>query len=104
PRSSFRDLRNHRSGGGEVRGIENAVQRPPLSLVVGRLREIEGPNHGAVYDLKDVCLLGRALDCQVHIRDLTVSRRHARITRVDDRYMIEDLGSGNGTVVNEQTG
>lgn len=71
--------------------------------MIGRLREIEGPNHGAVYELKEVCLLGRALDCQVHIRDLTVSRRHARITRVDDRYMIEDLGSGNGTFVNEQT-
>lgn len=70
--------------------------------MLGRLREVEGPNHGAVYELKDACLLGRALDCQVHIRDLTVSRRHARITRVDDRYLVEDLGSGNGTFVNEQ--
>jgi serine phosphatase RsbU (regulator of sigma subunit)/pSer/pThr/pTyr-binding forkhead associated (FHA) protein len=70
--------------------------------MVGRLRELEGPHHGAVHELKDLCVLGRALDCQVHIRDLTVSRRHARITRVDDRYMIEDLGSGNGTFVNDQ--
>lgn len=68
--------------------------------MVGRLRETEGPNSGALYALKDVCVLGRALDCQIHIRDLTVSRRHARITKVDDRYMIEDLGSGNGTFVN----
>lgn len=70
--------------------------------MVGRLREVEGPNHGSVYELKDQCVLGRALDCQVHIRDLTVSRRHARITRVDDRYVVEDLGSGNGTYVNDQ--
>jgi phosphoserine phosphatase RsbU/P len=70
--------------------------------LIGRLREVEGPNHGAVYELKDVCLLGRALDCQVHIRDLTVSRRHARITRDGDRYLVEDLGSGNGTYVNDQ--
>lgn len=48
-----------------------------------------------------MCTLGRALDCQVHIRDLTVSRRHARITKVDGRYAIEDLGSGNGTYVND---
>ncbi|MEQ9498916.1 MAG: SpoIIE family protein phosphatase [Deltaproteobacteria bacterium] len=68
----------------------------------GRLRELEGPNQGAVYELKDVCVLGRALDCQVHIRDLTVSRRHARITRVDGRFLVEDLGSGNGTLVNDQ--
>jgi phosphoserine phosphatase RsbU/P len=66
------------------------------------LKEIEGPNAGAVYELKDICILGRALDCQVHIRDLTVSRRHARITRQDGRFIVEDLGSGNGTFVNEK--
>ena len=47
-------------------------------------------------------MLGRALDCQVHIRDLTVSRRHARISRRESGYVIEDLGSGNGTFVNEE--
>ncbi len=36
------------------------------------------------------------------IRDLQVSRRHARITRADDRYVVEDLGSGNGTYVNDR--
>lgn len=66
----------------------------------GQLRETEGPNAGAVYELKDVCVLGRALDCHVHIRDLTVSRRHARISAVEGRYVLEDLGSGNGTFVN----
>ncbi len=69
---------------------------------MSRLRAIGGPNAGAVYELKDVVVLGRALDCQVHIRDLTVSRRHARITRVENRYLVEDLGSGNGTFVNDQ--
>ena len=68
---------------------------------MSRLRAIGGPNAGAVYELKDVVVLGRALDCQVHIRDLTVSRRHARITQVDDRFLVEDLGSGNGTFVND---
>ncbi len=68
--------------------------------MAGQLRETEGPNAGAIYELKDVCILGRALDCHVHIRDLTVSRRHARITVVDGRYVLEDLGSGNGTYVN----
>lgn len=55
-----------------------------------------------MYELKEICTLGRALDCEVHIRDLTVSRRHARISRRDGRYVVEDLGSGNGTFVNEQ--
>ena len=69
---------------------------------MGRLRETQGPNAGAIYELKDVCVLGRALDCQVHIRDLTVSRRHARIARREKRFVIEDLGSGNGTYVNDK--
>ncbi|MCA9550484.1 MAG: SpoIIE family protein phosphatase [Myxococcales bacterium] len=66
------------------------------------MRELQGPNAGAVYELRDLCVLGRALDCQVHIRDLTVSRRHARISKVDGRYVVEDLGSGNGTYVNDK--
>ncbi|MEM6860946.1 MAG: SpoIIE family protein phosphatase [Myxococcota bacterium] len=70
--------------------------------MMGRLRETDGGSPGRTYELKDVCVLGRAMDCQVHIRDLTVSRRHARISKVDGRYMIEDLGSGNGTYVNEE--
>jgi len=70
--------------------------------MMGRLRETDSASPGRTYELKDVCVLGRAMDCQVHIRDLTVSRRHARISKVDGRYMIEDLGSGNGTYVNDE--
>lgn len=68
---------------------------------MARLTVVDGPNQGAVYELSDVCLLGRALDCQVHIQDLTVSRRHAKISRVPEGFQVEDLGSGNGTYVNE---
>ena len=38
----------------------------------------------------------------MQIRDLTVSRRHARLRRTDGRYFVEDLGSGNGTLVNDE--
>lgn len=68
---------------------------------MGRLTVVDGPNEGTVYDLRDVCVLGRALDCQIHIQDLTVSRRHARVSLVDDRFVLEDLSSGNGTFCNE---
>lgn len=68
--------------------------------MTGRLTIVDGPEAGTVYELKDVCLLGRALDCQVHIQDLAVSRRHARITFSSGQYIVEDLGSGNGTFVN----
>ncbi len=45
-------------------------------------------------------LIGRSPDCDVFLDDVTVSRRHAEILRVDDRFTIRDLGSLNGTFVN----
>lgn len=47
-------------------------------------------------------VIGRHPDCTIQLKSNTVSRRHARITKRDDQYYIEDLGSGNGTVVNGQ--
>ena len=40
------------------------------------------------------------VDLDAYDPDAKVSRRHARIVRRDDVYMIEDLGSTNGTFVN----
>ena len=52
--------------------------------------------------LKDVALdLGRAADCAVRIEDHAVSRRHARIEPDGDAYWVIDLGSTNGTFINQ---
>lgn len=48
----------------------------------------------------DETVIGRHPECQVHINSNMVSRRHARLLRQGDKYVIEDLGSGNGTFVN----
>lgn len=45
-------------------------------------------------------LIGSDKSCEGHIPSETVSRRHARITREEDVYFIEDLNSSNGTSVN----
>jgi DNA-binding winged helix-turn-helix (wHTH) protein len=44
-------------------------------------------------------IIGRESNCQVWIDADTVSRHHARITILDRRVTIEDLGSKNGTFV-----
>ena len=46
--------------------------------------------------------IGRWKDNDVIVDDRWVSRNHARIHREDDRYVVEDLGSKNGTFVNGQ--
>lgn len=47
-------------------------------------------------------LIGSGPDCEGMIPSATVSRRHARITRTEDIYFIEDLNSSNGTYVGGQ--
>jgi hypothetical protein len=45
-------------------------------------------------------IVGRDRVCSVHLCEPTVSRRHARLLRRDGSWIIEDLGSTNGTLVN----
>jgi pSer/pThr/pTyr-binding forkhead associated (FHA) protein len=47
-------------------------------------------------------LIGRSSDCDVVLRNHTVSRRHAQIRNEGERWIVEDLGSRNGTGVNGQ--
>lgn len=44
--------------------------------------------------------LGRHPDCDVHLDSGMVSRFHAQLVCDDDRFLLEDLGSGNGSFVN----
>jgi phosphoserine phosphatase RsbU/P len=66
-----------------------------------KLITIRGPTRGREFELEDVCLLGRSPNCQVYIGDLTVSREHARLSDTAEGWVVEDLGSSNGTYVNE---
>lgn len=45
---------------------------------------------------------GRSNKCEVPLPDRTISNNHARITVVRDDCFLEDLGSTNGTYVNQQ--
>lgn len=46
--------------------------------------------------------VGRHPDSAICLDDVTVSRRHARIDNDNGQYRIEDLGSLNGTYINQQ--
>jgi hypothetical protein len=46
--------------------------------------------------------VGRSPDCDIFLDDVTVSRKHAVITEDGGRYVIEDLGSLNGTFLNRR--
>jgi diguanylate cyclase (GGDEF)-like protein len=46
-------------------------------------------------------LIGRGADCAIHIDDHSVSRKHARVEPTPEGYCAIDLGSTNGTYVND---
>jgi pSer/pThr/pTyr-binding forkhead associated (FHA) protein len=51
----------------------------------------------------DLLTIGRALDNTISLEDDTnVSRYHAEITRRDNSFWVSDLGSSNGTTVNDE--
>lgn len=62
-----------------------------------------GANPGQVFpiDLTEM-YIGRDLSCEIVINDTEVSRRHAKIYILGTGFVIEDLGSTNGTFVNGQ--
>ncbi len=62
-----------------------------------------GGRSGETFTLEhDRTSLGRAPECEVFLDDVTVSRRHAVITRGDDGFTLHDEGSLNGTYVNRR--
>lgn len=62
-----------------------------------------GPNPGTVYALdSDQIGIGRDSTNDIPVNDAEVSRRHARLTFQGGKYVLEDMGSTNGTFVNGQ--
>ncbi|CAA9436175.1 MAG: hypothetical protein AVDCRST_MAG55-3038 [uncultured Rubrobacteraceae bacterium] len=73
----------------------------------------EAQRHGLAQEIVEVVLedgsyplegagpwtVGRSQENDITVNDPNVSRRHARISRADDGFVVEDLGSTNGTLL-----
>jgi pSer/pThr/pTyr-binding forkhead associated (FHA) protein len=85
----------------EKQGIQPVQPSPsnePFRLVIKA-----GPNPGQTFDLfKEVMSIGRESNNDITIKDTEISRNHARISRKGGAYLLEDLGSTNGTFVNQE--
>ena len=79
-----------------------ASSEQPLPLPALTLRFLSGPLAGQELTLgPEGGDLGRALENAVPIPDQALSRRHARISYQDGAWFIEDLGSTNGTSLDQ---
>lgn len=63
----------------------------------------KGPSRGARFLItSEGVSIGRSSDSEIFLDDVTVSRSHARITREGDGFLFTDLGSLNGSYINNQ--
>ena len=59
---------------------------------------VEGPDMGRAAVLgTEAVVVGSGRDCALVLRDSGVSRRHVQVTAADGEFLVEDLGSTNGT-------
>jgi nucleotide-binding universal stress UspA family protein len=66
----------------------------------GRLGSLVLPDGRRVQLGEEPLLIGRMSDCDVVVADPRASRRHAEVRPAGNGFMVVDLGSMNGTVVN----
>ena len=67
-----------------------------------RLAAITGKLKGAIFTLDNEALvIGRETAANVCLPDAAVSRRHSKIEKKDEEFVITDLESLNGTFVND---
>jgi hypothetical protein len=117
-RSALRDLR----GGGvqapgaqngapatvpaDATGLHSASTLGPADLLnrAPRLVVERAPGHdpGMIYDLGGDVVFGRGDSAEIRLKDPFASSRHARIYEQGRILVIEDLGSTNGTYLNEE--
>lgn len=86
-------------------GTEDDVQVSLTSISRGTailvLRGGEGEGDHFVL-ASPVTNIGRHADSDISLDDITVSRRHCEITSENSRFIVRDVGSLNGTYVNQK--
>lgn len=104
-RSALKDLRRNPGDGAlaaeapDATGLHEARPGGSPRLRVGGGA---GLRAGAAYDLSDGALLGRGDDADIVLEDSFASSAHARLVPHGDVIVLEDLGSTNGTYLNDE--
>jgi pSer/pThr/pTyr-binding forkhead associated (FHA) protein len=82
----------------EVAGAEKRDVQP--TSLAAHLEIVRGPYAGASFPIeRPVCSIGRGPQCDVRVRDDSVSTNHATLLRKGASWFVVDLRSANGTFV-----
>ncbi len=88
---------------GEVADESIVISMGDVESGAGVLIVKRGPNAGSRFVLEhDVTDVGRHPKSDIFLDDVTVSRRHAEVSRLGDGFGVRDVGSLNGTYLNRE--
>jgi diguanylate cyclase (GGDEF)-like protein len=101
PPTFTEDLEEEVTSVGQLPALGPRDQAAPPVRDRANFTVVSGPSAGAILSLvADETVIGRGKECTVRINDSGISRRHARVVRKGPgKYVLEDLGSSNGTSV-----
>ncbi|MEO6064409.1 MAG: FHA domain-containing protein, partial [Lysobacterales bacterium] len=83
-------------------GDDDGHTRVRMALPRFMLRGVSGVTFGKTLPLYGSMVIGRQADCEISIPSDEISRRHARLEVTPNGVRVEDLGSSNGTYVNDK--
>jgi hypothetical protein len=83
---------------GDATGVHQRTSDSGAMLVV---ESAPGHTPGSRYDISGGATIGRG-DVEIVLEDTFASSRHARVDRQGGAVVLEDLGSTNGTFLNEE--
>lgn len=88
----------------EATGIQPLGAGPDAGPADPRLVVERAPGHvpGMEYEVGEGAVMGRGDQAEIRLEDPFASSRHARLTRQGAVIVLEDLGSTNGTYLNEE--
>ena len=89
----------------DATGLHPASRAPGATgAIEARLIVERAPGHtpGMEYDVGDGAVMGRGDQAEIRLEDPFASSRHAKLTPQGGIVVLEDLGSTNGTYLNEE--
>jgi hypothetical protein len=113
-RSALKDLKRGAGGGGAAVAAQydDATGMHVASAGLGgesqsgdpklRVETAAGLRAGSAYSLSEGAVLGRGEQADIQLQDTFASSQHARLAPHGDVMVLEDLGSTNGTYLNEE--
>jgi hypothetical protein len=111
-RSALKDLRSGAGGAARAEYADDATGMHVASSGLGgdgsqgepklRVETAAGLRAGSAYSLADGAVLGRGEQADIRLEDTFASSQHARLAPHGEVIVLEDLGSTNGTFLNEE--